>query len=173
MRSSCRVALKEWEGLCRRLGEGRQILLLRKGGLREGAGGFRPGRPSFVLFPTRFHEQGEAPPDRVLISLFAELAELRRVEDPVLLEGLEEEHGLSREDVERRFRYGRAPGLNALFLRVWRLPRPSSIDGSSRYEGCRSWVDLEEEVGIDGAEPAIAEAAFRGRLETLLARISG
>ena len=38
------------------IGEGKQTILLRKGGIREGP--FKPVSSSFYLFPTAFHSEG-------------------------------------------------------------------------------------------------------------------
>lgn len=54
-----RTALKEWAVVVDALGSGQQIILLRKGGLREGPGGFAVAQPEFLLFPTLFHSQLE------------------------------------------------------------------------------------------------------------------
>ena len=53
---SCAVAFKEWAGVCDALSSGRQSLILRKGGVSEGPGGFRPEHPAFWLYPTHVHE---------------------------------------------------------------------------------------------------------------------
>ncbi len=53
---SCSIAFKEWAGVCDALGAGRQSLILRKGGVSEGPGGFQPEHPAFWLYPTRVHE---------------------------------------------------------------------------------------------------------------------
>ena len=47
-----RTAFKEWAIVVDALGRGAQILILRKGGLREGSGGFRLEQRQFLLFPT-------------------------------------------------------------------------------------------------------------------------
>ena len=51
------VAFKEWALVCEALGNGRQSLILRKGGIAEGRDGFAFKHPNFFLFPTWFHEQ--------------------------------------------------------------------------------------------------------------------
>ncbi|HUR54032.1 MAG TPA: DUF1802 family protein, partial [Gemmataceae bacterium] len=51
------IAFKEWAVICRALAEGRQSLILRKGGISEVGGEFRPEHESFLLYPTLFHEQ--------------------------------------------------------------------------------------------------------------------
>ena len=54
------VAFKEWAVICDTLGNGKQSLILRKGGIHEGKKGFQFEHEKFALFPTRFHEQGQS-----------------------------------------------------------------------------------------------------------------
>src|SRR5271154_4893658 len=54
--SQIAVALKEWATVCRALESGRQILLLRKGGIYEAAGEFELEHRRFLLFPTFLHQ---------------------------------------------------------------------------------------------------------------------
>ena len=51
------VGFKEWALVCAALGEGRQSVIIRKGGLAEGRDGFVFLHREFFLFPTFFHEQ--------------------------------------------------------------------------------------------------------------------
>ncbi|MEZ5305394.1 MAG: DUF1802 family protein, partial [Verrucomicrobiales bacterium] len=51
------IAFKEWRIICDALQTGRQSIILRKGGIAEGRGGFSFDQPEFFLFPTLFHEQ--------------------------------------------------------------------------------------------------------------------
>ncbi|HEY6229533.1 MAG TPA: DUF1802 family protein, partial [Verrucomicrobiae bacterium] len=55
-----RIAFKEWAVIVDALGTGRQIVILRKGGISEGRGGFQVDHPEFLLFPTLFHQQRES-----------------------------------------------------------------------------------------------------------------
>ena len=50
-------ALKEWAIVVDALIRGEQIIVLRKGGISEGPGGFKVDQPEFLLFPTLFHQQ--------------------------------------------------------------------------------------------------------------------
>src|SRR5580698_8599991 len=52
-----RAAFKEWAIVVDALGRGDQIIILRKGGISEGRGGFKMEHPRFLLFPTLFHQQ--------------------------------------------------------------------------------------------------------------------
>ncbi len=61
---TCAVAFKEWSGVCDALADGRQSILLRKGGIREepGAGRFVPEHREFWLYPTGVHQAAAGPP---------------------------------------------------------------------------------------------------------------
>src|SRR5205823_6044048 len=50
-------AFKEWAVICRALAEGRQSLILRKGGIAEPGGEFALEQKHFWLFPTYVHQQ--------------------------------------------------------------------------------------------------------------------
>ena len=54
--TSLRVGLKEWSVVCHALEQGRQILLLRKGGISEVGGEFEVEQREFLLFPTHLHQ---------------------------------------------------------------------------------------------------------------------
>src|SRR5438132_279856 len=55
-----RAAFKEWAIVVDALGRGEQIIILRKGGISEGPGGFKLDQNEFLLFPTLFHQQRES-----------------------------------------------------------------------------------------------------------------
>ena len=64
------IAFKEWAVICAALAAGRQSVILRKGGIAEESGLFRPEHPEFLLYPTYFHEhRGGVKPE--FDSLFA------------------------------------------------------------------------------------------------------
>ena len=46
-------AFKEWAVVCEALGDGRQSIILRKGGIAEGREGFAFAHGEFFLFPAR------------------------------------------------------------------------------------------------------------------------
>src|SRR5262245_49597548 len=50
-------AVKEWAVICQALAEGKQALLLRKGGIDEAAGEFALEHTRFWLLPTYTHQQ--------------------------------------------------------------------------------------------------------------------
>src|SRR5262245_36726696 len=128
-------ALKEWAVICRALAEGRQALILRKGGIAEAGGEFRVEHTRFWLYPTYIHqqragiqpealpllEQAEAerpPPGVVRLTHFAEVAGVYHVHDLVSALFLSHFHLWSAETVKARFAY-RRPGLYVLPVRVY------------------------------------------------------
>jgi hypothetical protein len=52
-----RIGFKEWALVCNALGERKQSVIIRKGGIAEGRDGFAFRHREFFLFPTFFHEQ--------------------------------------------------------------------------------------------------------------------
>jgi len=54
------IALKEWAIICKALEDGRQILLLRKGGIMEYRKGFEVKHNEFLLYPTFEHQSIES-----------------------------------------------------------------------------------------------------------------
>ena len=54
------TAFKEWAVICRALAQGRQRVILRKGGIVEPGGAFRLEHREFLLMPTFLHQSPES-----------------------------------------------------------------------------------------------------------------
>lgn len=171
-----RYAFKEWAVICKALAEGRQSLILRKGGIAETDGDFRVEHKRFWLFPTYTHQQregirpeavplleqveAEQPLEGVVrLSHFAEVTGIYHVHElvPALL--LAHLHLWSDATVEARFAY-RRPGLFVLPVRVYRAAEAFELPDTPDYQGCRSWVDLGRDLPTAGATPVLEDAAF-------------
>lgn len=173
MLAANRFALKEWASVCARLAAGEVFVLLRKGGLLDRREGFQTERREFFLFPTRFHAEGAPPPEAVDLELYAEVVDDVHVRDLERLRRLEGMHALGWEDVEKRFHYGKAPGVHALTLRAWRLARPRRVENARAYDGCVSWVELDRELEVEAAAPALGDVEFDARREAAKAALRG
>ena len=149
------IGFKEWALVCDALGEGRQTIILRKGGIAEGRDGFAFQHREFFLFPTFFHEQLErvrvpgavlpAPrPNEIEIRYFAEVAETRVITDWEEVRALEPRHILEESVVRERFEYDETPGVHVAFVRTFRLEPVWRFPDAKAYRGCRSWVELPE-----------------------------
>ena len=175
-----KTAFKEWAVICRALGTGRQVLILRKGGIGEQAGRFRPEHREFLFFPTGFHQSPEKllaeahrllkeveadqpRTDQVTLSHYAVVTDTIWVESLAALRALRGHHIWSDTVVEERFHRWQEDAVYALIVRVYALPKPITIAVMDRYAGCKSWVDLDVDVPTAGAVPVLADEAFRDR----------
>ncbi len=171
LRSENRHALKEWGTVCDALAGGRAAVLIRKGGIRDRAPGFEALHREFFFFPTRFHEKGETPPSHVDLSLYGRVLADYPVRDLAPLRGLQDLHTVPWEDVEKRFHYGKEPGVHVLAVRAYPLERPHRIEDAGRYEGCRSWVEFPSALPVKARGPSMTDPDFGvclGLLKTAL-----
>jgi hypothetical protein len=185
--SGLQHAFKEWAVICRALAEGRQTLILRKGGIEEKGDTFEVEHIRFWLYPTYLHQKADAlvpeaaplleqtlkdrPPEGVVrLSHFAEVAGIYQLHDIVGALKLTGLHLWSLETVEQRFVY-RRPGLYVLPVRVYKAARPVDLVETPAYAGCRSWVELDQELPTEGAVPVLGDADFRKFLGTLEDRL--
>lgn len=178
---SLSIAFKEWAAICRALGEGRQALILRKGGIAEAGGEFRPEHDRFLLYPSYFHEQhrtgikpellplleaaerDKPPSGRIRFEHFAIVSAVWHLESIDRALSLDGFHGWTADEVAKRFHY-RAPGLYAFAVRVHRLKAAVEVAEKPEYAGCKTWVNLDAPIETAGAEPVLDDAAFAQRL---------
>lgn len=188
MRVCADIAFKEWAVVVDALARGEQILILRKGGIREYRGEFHVDHPAFWLFPTQYHEAEPSviPSKRPAVRELAARARTSEtgadiqyyaVADPVLLirdlatlERLQGRHIWAESTLRRRFEFGRGPGLHALIVRVYQLPAPERLPMREQYGGCKSWVQLERAVAGD-VMPVLDDAEFARQRDELIERI--
>ena len=176
-----RTAFKEWVVVVDALLRGEQILILRKGGIHEGRGGFKVEHERFWLFPTLFHQQREsvipaaqarydaiAPllpgPYNVRIEGFCEVVDWRRIESLEAAENLRGQHVWTDEVIAERFQWGREKNIFALAVRVYKLPRAMELPVLPAYGGCKSWVELAEDLKTEGAQPVLSDPQFEARV---------
>lgn len=154
------ITFKEWEVVCDAIKDGRQKLILRKGGIHEGREGFSFAHEEFLLFPTRFHAQGDhvtvpgvvakpewQPGDEVVLDtrvMVTKAVTLTEWEDVAALEG---QHIYKEELIRERFFWegkGMAAGsIHVAYLEVEVLENPLVLEYGKKYGGCRSWVEVE------------------------------
>ncbi|MFB9375663.1 DUF1802 family protein [Kineococcus gynurae] len=150
-------ALKEWAGVVHALLEGRQTLLLRKGGIREKR--FEVGARAFLLFPTVAHGHADAvrpgfadllvsgqddvSEDRVVLRAACEVVDAIVVRRPDRLAEVEEFHLWTRESVQRtRVDFRPRHELTALVVRTRPLTPTVEAPRTREQVGCFSWLTL-------------------------------
>jgi hypothetical protein len=180
------VGFKEWSLVCAALGSGAQSLILRKGGIHEGRGGFWWRHDRFFLFPTHFHEQTThfpwsspapvaltpAPQETHTIEVLAEVESKHQITDWGTVCRLAGRHFWTEDTLRERFDYSEATGISLAFLRVFRLSEPWTFPDEKKLGGCRSWLDLPKPPENLRLTPVLdndTHAARRSSLAELLA----
>lgn len=185
-----RTAFKEWAAVCEALASGRQTILLRKGGIVEEGGAFKPSHSSFLLLPTYLHQSmdqlipeagpffdrslASAPKDGgIAITHWAEVAFSIPVNDASSLARLRAEHLWADHVIAERFMRWTKDLVHLMALRVWSLPQTVARAPSSHYAGCKSWIELDEDVDVDGSIPVLDDMSFDGRMSQLRLAFEG
>ena len=155
------IGFKEWEIVCDALASGRQAILLRKGGIHEGRHGFSFAHPSFFLFPTRFHTQGDLAREGaatllpewqvgepIRITHHAEALQAITLTNWEEVAALEPFHIYSDLTVRDRFDWESkgmsSSSIHLALVRVRQLASPWEFPYEARFGGCRSWIELPE-----------------------------
>jgi hypothetical protein len=186
---SCRIAFKEWASVCDALLQGRQTIILRKGGISEGTapGVFVPEHSEFWLYPTWVHQAeqgvrsdvaGASATESASAAGFVPIRALVRVdlmgyiESEEDLPALEEHHILTAATISKRFHYHK-PGLWVLGARVWLHEPGHQIVVTPEHAGCKTWVALEESLSTSGLAPVLDENQWAERRTSLRVILGG
>jgi len=174
-------ALKEWAIICKALEEGRQVMLLRKGGILEYKDGFKLYNNKFLLFPTLEHQSTESirsdyahsldalswdkfDGKRNLI-LYAEVSDIRQISDESVLSSLEKYYVWNRKYIGMRMKYNPKKSMNMIILRVYKMIHPIEVYMKPEWSGCKSWISIkisEKESKIfDLSSPVLEEDRFQ------------
>lgn len=173
------AALKEWAVVCKALEEGRQILLLRKGGIMEYRQGFKVKHNRFLLFPTFEHQSKESIQPNYLsmlysvlqntptngknkITSYAQVVDIKEVSDKSILRKLEKYHIWNDRYVNIRMNYNSKRPMNIILLRVYKMDNPIEVDVKSEWAGCTSWIPIEFPVhsNNDDRQPVLEDRRF-------------
>ena len=181
-------ALKEWDVVCEALGSGRQVVVIRKGGIAEGKDGLRFEHDEFVLLPTFFHQQSErvvpeadfaarqggseGERESVEVRHAATLVWHKLVTDRAVLGRLQAFHILTPKEVETRFVQKPAPGVQVALLRVYRLDPPQRVAWQKSFGGCRSWAEMDADLESCSRVSVLSDERF-AELERELRAILG
>jgi hypothetical protein len=174
-----RIAFKEWAVIVDALGTGRQIVILRKGGISEGRGGFHVDHPEFLLFPTLFHQQRESVlpeaqarydkldlpgADILRLEYFCRVGSWRQLGTLEAAQRLQGQHVWKPEVISERFDWGKTKAIFALAVRTYRLPKRIDLPMLPTYGGCKSWIELDQEIDTSAATPVLTDPAFAEKL---------
>ncbi len=168
-----RPALKEWSAAVHGLLDGRQTVLLRKGGIHEKRFALTASR--FLFFPTVAHSHAErvrpehrdlldaaaadSTDDDVILRAGAKVVAAVEVSRPERIDELEPLHIWTAESVRAdRLDFRPKHRLTVLVVQACALREPIRLQRRPDYAGCRSWVPLP--VDPDWASPVQSDAAL-------------
>ena len=171
-------ALKEWSAAIHALLDGRQTVLLRKGGIREKR--FEVTAREFLLFPTVAHSHAERvrPEHRDLMAparadstdahlvlrAAATVVAAVEVARPEHLGDIEDLHIWTPDSVRAdRLDFRPKHRLTVLVVAARPLAEPVRLPRLDGYAGCKSWVDLT--VDTKTAAPVHDSATLAGIAE--------
>lgn len=172
------VALKEWSAVASALSSGLQTILLRKGGIVEAdRGGFKLRHSDFLLFPTfehqhrrfirpEFHHLFDAyteGPDLTIAHGATATAIFEAPSDPDRMLAASRAFIWNEEFVNQRYQYRPDLPIYILELRVYALPEPVRIPNRPSYAGCKSWVNLTEEIAAVPGHPVLSKEEYESR----------
>jgi hypothetical protein len=179
-------ALKEWAIAVQALTSGETILLLRKGGIREA--GFAIAHRCVWLYPTYEHQKPHLlkpqyaevqpvpsgwHPETVAIEAWAQITHGIEVRSAAAIEALLPFHVWNEQFVAERLKWKPKIPVTVLALRVYKLPEAQEIRFRSEYGGCKSWIELEDDLGTETAEPVLGDREYASLIEALGKKIPG
>ncbi len=181
-------ALKEWAAVIRALETGRQILLLRKGGILEQSNKnrFDIKYNEFLFFPTYLHQsRGELKPEahenlepvatepaQVSITAAGVVTDIIKVQSREQIDRIDAHHIWTGSLIDMRFNYKPQNPLYLVLIRAYRLHQPMMLANTPEYAGCKSWVPLEQSVATGGALPVLDDLKYEHLRQLLLAALN-
>jgi hypothetical protein len=183
-------ALKEWAAVCRALEDGTQSVLLRKGGIIEETRDFALVERRFLLYPTYEHQDetsvkepfragfresiAHRPPDDVVrITSGAEVTDLFLTHDLDAMLELSDHYAWSDDYIRMRMAYKPRKPMNVVVVRTFVLDRPVDVGVLEHFAGCKSWVPLDDPIGVDSAGPVISDEDHTRRVRAIESMLAG
>ena len=151
-------ALKEWATVVKALEQGKQTVILRKGGILETASGFNIESKKFFLFPTWEHQETKhvkpefhgfltevldkkPNADHNKISSYAEVLYEKDVKSNDVINNLSSFHVWSDSYIQERRNWKPEKPMKAVFLKTIKIPE-FNLPLKSEFSGCKSWIEL-------------------------------
>jgi hypothetical protein len=177
-------ALKEWSAAVLAMLDGRQTVLLRKGGIHEKR--FDVAAREFVFFPTIAHGHAErvrpehrdllgvagadSDEDEIVVRAGAKVVAAVAVNRPEGLDDLLDTHIWTAESVRTdRLDFRPKHRLTVLVVQALPLHEPLRLRREPAYAGCKSWVELP--MHADWAEPVHDDATLAAIAERATASV--
>jgi hypothetical protein len=191
MKTATTIALRDWAVTVEALGAGKQILLMRKGGIHEETRHFEVQSDQFFLYPAYEHQkeellkpefQGEiaktlegwSPEQKMTtVKYYAKLYEDVEVMDEEALHRLYPHHIWTNNFASERLKWKKKLPLHLLLVRVYKLNTPVEIEIREEYTGCKSWLKLPDHLQGLSAEPVLSDDEFSAEVQKIKEKLQG
>jgi hypothetical protein len=183
--SNCH-ALKEWTIAVKALEQGKMILLLRKGGIREHGSHFSVEHRRVLLYPTVEHQKPEllkpeyatqvqampsnTLPHEIKISSWADITHIFKLDYSVaesVVNPLSSFHIWTKKWVYDRLNYKLEKPLYFLLLRTYLLPQVIEVPFDNRYKGCRSWINLNQSISLENSSAPLTDEQYNQQVDQI------
>ena len=178
------LALKEWAVAVKTLAEGKQILILRKGGIHRDDKEFRVVHPEFLLYPSYEHQIPELIkpdyhqalnetleendiPGLVTLGYWCRLTDKFEVRDEDVLDSISPDHIWTSDYAKTRLHWRPKQPLTVALIRVYELQQPQALPVLDEYAGCKSWVDLGQEMPLGYMRPVLSDEDYERRADAI------
>ena len=172
------------------LAEAKQITILRKGGIDREDREFRLEHPEFLLYPTYEHQSEDLTkvayhqdiaatveendvPGLVTLGSWGQVTDVLEITDQTALDTLSPFHIWTGEYVSKRLHWRPKDPLRVALLRVYTLQQPQALPVLDEYGGCKSWVDLGQDVPLGYMSPVLSDEDFQERVGAIKRAVNG
>ncbi|GKU80218.1 DUF1802 family protein [Paenibacillus sp. L3-i20] len=185
------IALKEWAVSVKALLEGNQIIIMRKGGIIEETRDFQLISDSFYLMSAYEHQRKELLKegnrdamdetlkewtelqDKIKLEAYAEVVQDIEINDQETLDKLRHLHIWTDTFAEERLKWKRKKPLHLLLLKVYKLDQPVFAPMRDAYNGCKSWVRLEDELILPAMRPVLSDEQLTQEIDQIKHALMG
>ena len=178
------LALKEWAVAVKTLGRGEQVLIIRKGGIHRDDRDFRLVHPEFLLYPTYEHQKEELiKPEHhgtlaetraeadisglVDLTYFCQVVDRFELRDEPTLDTISDHHIWTDDYAHTRLHWRPKQPLTVALLRVYALQQPQALPVLDEYAGCKSWVELGQDLPLGLMTPVLSDDEFKERCDAV------
>ena len=186
------IALKEWAVAVDALSKGKQILIMRKGGIHRDDKNFRIMHQEFLLFPTFEHQQPKllkmefhgslqevlaksCARKMVKLAYWSKVTDVFELTQNETLETLTPHHIWTLDYASKRLRWRPNYPLTIALIRVYKMQKPQLTPLLDDYIGCKSWVNLAQTIPLGYMKPVLSQQEYQEKAyvikQTLKAKI--
>lgn len=178
------LALKEWAVTVQALSKGTQVLILRKGGIHRADKEFRVVHPEFLLYPTFEHQRRELvkasshhdlehtlskneSTESIEFGYWCRVTDKFEVSEQDLLDDIAPYHIWTSDYASKRLHWRPKQPVTIALLRMYSMERPQTLRVLDEYGGCKSWVELEQEVQLGAMTPVLSDAEYEAKARVI------